>query len=112
VDISNWKTQLRKGFLEYGLLHAVRARRRAYGLEIIEATRSAGLPLTEGTLYPLISRLNKEGLLKAEWETESMSGHPRKYYLLTPVGHRVLKAMDAEWNNLLKTIHDLRGDTR
>lgn len=111
MNVSKWKSQLRKGLLEYGLLHLIRSRKRVYGLEIIEALGTAGLEMTEGTLYPLLSRLHKEKLLTAEWDMQTASGHPRKYYLLTSHGARVLAAMDTEWNSISNTISDFQGDT-
>ncbi len=110
MDISKWKSQLRKGLLEFGLLHLVDAKKRVYGLEIISALEQAGLPLTEGTLYPLLSRLHKESLLHAEWETPGSTGHPRKYYSLTTHGRLVLEAMDLEWHSISKTFRDFQGE--
>ncbi len=110
MDVSKWKSQLRKGLLEYGLLHLVEAKKRVYGLEIICGLEQAGLPLTEGTLYPLLSRLHKENLLQAEWETPGNTGHPRKYYSLTAHGRRVLRTMDMEWHAISKTFRDFQGE--
>lgn len=109
MDVGKWKLQLRKGLLEYALLHLIRRRRRVYGLEMIEALTDAGLEMTEGTLYPLLSRLYKEKLLTAEWDTKSVSGHPRKYYLLSAHGSRVLDAMDAEWSTIANTMRDFQS---
>lgn len=112
VDVSKWKSQLRKGLLEYALLHLIRSRKRVYGLEIIEAITQAGLEMSEGTLYPLLSRLHRQKLLGAEWDMNSASGHPRKYYLLSAHGARVLQAMDSEWKSISNTMSRFQGEKK
>jgi len=107
MDIDKWKSQLRKGLVEFALLQLIRKRGRLYGLEIIEGLNSVGLTLTEGTLYPLLSRLAKEELLKPQWETENVSGHPRKYYSISSKGKKVIENMDHHWSETVESIHSL-----
>lgn len=84
-DIGNWEAQIRKGWLEVAIL-ATLSRGRLYGLEIIRALEvRSDLAVAEGTIYPVLARLRKDGLVEAQWE-EGSSGHPRKYYRLTPQG--------------------------
>jgi PadR family transcriptional regulator PadR len=83
--IDKWEVQLRKGCLELAILGCLWPG-KLYGLEILRRLeRDADLVLSAGTVYPLLSRLKAEGLLKSEW-VEADSGHPRKYYQLTPKG--------------------------
>jgi len=91
-----WEIQLRKGCLELAILAALWGG-KLYGLEILRELESgSGLVITEGTVYPLLSRLKALGSVKSEW-VESDAGHPRKYYALTPAGrHRVVE-MAAIW---------------
>lgn len=85
--IENWRAQIRKGWLEVAIL-AILWKQRMYGLEIIrELEARSDLIVAEGTVYPVLSRLLAEGVVEAEWE-ESESGHPRKYYALTPAGRK------------------------
>lgn len=85
--LENWQAQVRKGWLEVAIL-AILWKRRMYGLEIIrELEARSDLIVAEGTVYPVLSRLHAEGVLDAEW-VESESGHPRKYYALTPPGRK------------------------
>lgn len=92
-----WVAQLRKGSLELAALASLCGGRR-YGLEILRAlSASPALALTEGTLYPMLSRLKREGLLSSEW-VESEAGHPRKYYSLTASGRQRLRAMALRWD--------------
>lgn len=81
-----------------------------YGLEIIRhLDDDRALALPEGTIYPLLSRLTKDGLLEAEWrQTEP---HPRKYYRLTAAGRQRLKAMCDEWRAFADTMDRLIGES-
>ena len=67
-----------------------------YAFELIEALGKTGLLTTEGTLYPLLSRLRRDGLVKTEWR-ESTDGPPRRYYELTADGRRALAVFKNEW---------------
>lgn len=69
-----------------------------YAYELIEALGKTGLLTTEGTLYPLLSRLRRDGLVKTEWR-ESADGPPRRYYELTSEGRRALTAFKNEWTS-------------
>jgi len=79
-----WDTQLRKGGLELAVLLLL-SRHRMYGLELIGNLTDAGFTVSEGTIYPLLNRLSTQGVIAADWVTGE-SGHPRKYYRLTPAG--------------------------
>ena len=81
-------TQLRKGFLAYCVLK-VCSHRPKYTSDIIAELRSAEMVVVEGTIYPLLSRLQKDGLLQHEWQ-ESEQGPPRKYYKTTGYGDEVM----------------------
>ena len=80
-------TQLRKGFLAYCVLK-VCSHAPKYTSDIISQLRTAELVVVEGTIYPLLSRLQKDGLLMHEWQ-ESEQGPPRKYYKVTEYGNEV-----------------------
>src|SRR2546423_11030811 len=70
----------------------------SYDFDIIKALGKTGLLTTEGTLYPLLSRLRRDGLVKTEWR-ESTDGPPRRYYELTADGRRALTAFKNEWTS-------------
>ena len=89
-------SQLRRGVLEFCVLALLRDEER-YGFEIVRSLSEAdGLVTTEGTLYPLLGRLRKEGVVETTWQ-ESPAGPPRRYYRLTPAGWSRLGAFTAEW---------------
>ncbi len=99
-------SQLRRGILEFCVLALLRDTER-YGFEIVRALAEAdGLVTTEGTVYPLLSRLRKEGVVETTWR-ESQSGPPRRYYRLTPGGHALLDAFVSEWARFRSSVDNL-----
>jgi PadR family transcriptional regulator, regulatory protein PadR len=91
-----WEVQLRKGCLELAILAALWGG-RLYGLEVLRRLEcDSDLIVSEGTVYPLLSRLKALGLVESEW-VESEGGHPRKYYALTPAGRKRAQEMAAIW---------------
>ena len=102
MKIENTKAQMRKGILEYCILHSL-SKGEAYPSDILENLRKNKLIIVEGTLYPLLTRLKNAKILTYRWE-ESTSGPPRKYYSLTPTGETFLKELAETWNHLEKTV--------
>jgi len=101
-----WEVQLRKGCLELAVLAALWSG-RLYGLEILRRLESdSDLIVSEGTVYPLLSRLKTLGLLRSEW-VESDAGHPRKYYALTPAGKKRVAEMAAVWERFSSSMSKL-----
>jgi PadR family transcriptional regulator PadR len=91
-----WEVQLRKGCLELAILAALWDGKR-YGLEILRRLESdSDLIVSEGTVYPLLTRLKGLGLVHSEW-VESDAGHPRKYYALTAAGKHRVREMAGIW---------------
>lgn len=97
--------QLRKGFLAYCVL-VVCSDAPKYTSDIIAQLSEADLVVVEGTIYPLLSRLQKDGLLKHEWQ-ESEQGPPRKYYQTTAYGNEVAKLVQLKIETLNKTLRKL-----
>lgn len=101
-----WEVQLRKGCLELAILAAL-WEGKLYGLEILRRLESdSDLVVSEGTVYPLLSRLKVLGLVRSEW-VESDSGHPRKYYALTPAGKQRSREMAAMWMRFSSSMNRL-----
>ena len=106
-----WEVQLRKGSLELAILATLWGG-RLYGLEILRRLDSdSDLLVSEGTVYPLLNRLKSQGLLKSDW-VESESGHPRKYYALTPAGKQRAKDMTDGWQRFSKSLNKLLAPLR
>ena len=95
----NWATQLRKGMLEFCILNAIRGT-SFYGYDIVRILRDIdGLVISEGTIYPILSRLKKEGFVQTTIK-ESSEGPPRKYYKLTEKGQEILDRMNSYWKTI------------
>lgn len=104
--MDKWEVQLRKGCLELAILGSLWEGRR-YGLEILRRLeRESELVLSEGTVYPLLSRLKADGLLESEW-IEADAGHPRKYYRLTRTGRRRAVQMARLWSRFSASLGEL-----
>lgn len=89
-------TELRRGVLEHCVLAVVRGQ-EAYAFDIVRAlSRAGGLVTSEGTIYPLLSRLRRDGLVSTTWR-ESEAGPPRRYYEITRDGARALDAFIDDW---------------
>jgi len=107
VEVERWKSQLWKGAAELAIL-ALLERRDSYGLQLLEAVRGReGLGLSDGTIYPLLNRLQKEGKISALWVEDPGASHPRKYYRLTGDGRALLQAMKSEWSAFRRNLTDL-----
>ena len=101
--------QMRKGVLAYCVL-VLCSHGKAYSTDIINKLRAAELIVVEGTLYPLLNRLAKDGILSYEWQ-ESEQGPPRKYYWLTKDGEAALSELGQVYTNLHSSINALKKGT-
>lgn len=106
-------SQLRRGVLEYCVLATLRHGER-YGFELVKALAdSDGLLTSEGTIYPLLARLRRDGSVETNWR-ESPAGPPRRYYSLTEEGHHALEQFTQEWLRFRNAVDKLltEGDAR
>ena len=104
----NWTTQLRKGVLELCILNII-GHRRIYGYDIVRHLRDIdALVVREGTIYPILSRLKRDGLARTSLE-ESPEGPARKYYELTRRGQQLLDEMNTYWDILSRGMSGLRN---
>ena len=101
--IENNKTQMRRGVLEYSIL-LILACGDEYASSIIQKMKDVNIIVAEGTIYPLLIRLKKLGLLNYRWE-ESTSGPPRKYYGLTEIGQTFLNELSGTWTELSDAVN-------
>jgi PadR family transcriptional regulator PadR len=107
----NWTTQLRKGVLELCILNII-GRSRVYGYDIVRQLRDIdALVVREGTIYPILSRLKRDGLVRTSLE-ESPAGPARKYYELTRRGQQLLDEMNGYWDTLSHGMSALRNGRR
>jgi PadR family transcriptional regulator, regulatory protein PadR len=103
----SWTTQLRKGALDLAVLNALNGD-RLYGYDIVRILRRhEGLIIADGTVYPILSRLKSDGLVRSTIE-DSPDGPPRKYYELTRAGRDSLAEMNQAWDSLVSSVEQLR----
>lgn len=109
TNLLNWKTQIRKGYLELCILLLIKKHKRIYGFDLLEKLSNADLHLKEGTLYPMLNRMSTESVLSTAWDTENVKGHPRKFYSLTAKGNDLLMEMQHEFENILAIFNQLKS---
>jgi PadR family transcriptional regulator PadR len=102
-EASNGKLELRRGVLVLAVLSQLRTAQ--YGYSLRQALANGGMTIEEGTLYPLLRRLEAQGLLKSEWRIED--GPPRRYYTLSPIGVRHYQDLSSSWSELVTTVNRL-----
>ncbi len=95
--------ELRRGALVLAVLS--RLRQTEYGYSLRQALAGRGMPIEEGTLYPLLRRLEKQGVLASEWRIEN--GPPRRYYHLNDAGEALLAELTVSWRALVATMAGL-----
>jgi PadR family transcriptional regulator, regulatory protein PadR len=102
--------QMRRGTLQYCVLALV-AREELYGFDLVRALAEVdGMVTSEGTIYPLLSRLRRDGLVESTWR-ESPNGPPRRYYRVTPAGRRALNTFAQEWSRFRDAVdHFVEGE--
>ena len=110
--MSTWVTQLRKGLIEFCILNLL-SQGESYGYELLQSLQEIEeLVVTDSTVYPILSRLRKDGYLKVQVKPSS-SGPPRRYFSLTALGQQRVKEMNLYWGNLQTAIEHLRtGGTK
>ncbi len=100
-------TELRRGVLEFCVLAILRSE-ESYGFDIVRALSTGELLTSEGTIYPLLSRLRRQQWVTTTWQ-ESDAGPPRRYYRITDRGRRALDAFAADWTRFRSAVDGLLG---
>jgi PadR family transcriptional regulator PadR len=105
-EAGNLVAQMRRGVLPYCVLAMLREKER-YGFELVRAMASIdGMVTGEGTVYPLLARLRRQGLVETSWQ-ESAAGPPRRYYRLAPAGREALADFTGSWQQLRDSVDQL-----
>jgi PadR family transcriptional regulator PadR len=95
--------ELRRGVIVLAVL--CRLGEEQYGYSLINSLKERGLEIDQGTLYPLLRRLESQGLLKSNWRIEA--DRPRRYYILSEEGRRLLPRLKEEWTNIVSTMKNM-----
>ena len=98
--MANLLLELRRGSLTLCVFSQLM--KPQYGYSLLESMEKKGIVLEPGTLYPLLRRLEKQGLLNSEWETAGAK--PRKYYVINQAGREVYQALQKEWKDMSEGI--------
>ncbi|WP_010651910.1 PadR family transcriptional regulator [Oceanobacillus massiliensis] len=98
--------ELRRGTITIGVLSQLSEPQ--YGYSLVTTLSEKGIQVEPGTLYPLLRRLEKQGLLESKWDTNE--SRPRKYYLLSKTGHDVFGLLIAEWKSMAQSLDQLIGE--
>lgn len=107
MNLNNWQTQLRKGLLDIVILNLLH-HGECHGYEMVQNLKQKnGLMIREGNIYPILARLQTDGLVTSYSET-SVNGPPRKYFKLTKTGEKILADMNAHWDQISESIGNIR----
>ncbi len=98
--------ELRRGVIVLATLSQLREPQ--YGYSLRQALAERGMTIEEGTLYPLLRRMEGQGLLASEWRIED--GPPRRYYTLSPQGEKLFASLTLSWRNLVGVVDGLIGE--
>lgn len=100
---TNLTQELRRGILVLATLSQLKEAK--YGYALISSLSERGLDIEQGTLYPLLRRLESQGLLQSSWDVEG--SRPRRYYQISTSGEKVLKGLVADWHSLITVMENL-----
>lgn len=106
--IEKFETEMKRGVMQLGVISLLDEEK--YGYEIIKNLDKVGLNVEEGTLYPILRRLEKEGLLSSRWETSG--SRPRKYYITTDYGRKIRIKWLNSYKTLIKSIKILENNVQ
>lgn len=109
-EIDKWETQFRKGLVEVYVMQAIHHLQHIHGYELLEFLSDQGLTITEGTLYPLLNRLEKNGWLSSSWEVPKSGGHPKRQYQLSDLGEQLAGPLSkrlSHYQNIANKMRDL-----
>jgi DNA-binding PadR family transcriptional regulator len=104
--VQNMLLELRRGVLSIAVLSQLR--HEEYGYSLLKALSDQGMEIDQSTLYPLLRRLESQGLLQSDWRIVD-EARPRRYYVISPQGRTVLKKLKEEWSAMAETMKQMLG---
>jgi DNA-binding PadR family transcriptional regulator len=102
--VQNMLLELRRGVLSIAVLSQLS--KEEYGYSLLKALRDQGMGIEESTLYPLLRRLESQGLLQSNWRIAD-EARPRRYYVISPQGKAVLTKLKREWSTMAETMKQM-----
>ncbi len=105
-SLDNLVQELRRGVISLAILSLLQ--QEQYGYSVMKVLADHGLNVDQGTLYPLLRRLESQGLLESKWRLED--ARPRRYYVISPHGRQVLASLQREWLQLVATLQNVLSE--
>ncbi len=102
--VQNMVTELRRGVIALAVLSQLS--KEQYGYSLLKALADCGMEIDQSTLYPLLRRLESQGLLRSDWRIAD-EARPRRYYVISPQGRTVLGQLKREWSNVVATMQQI-----
>ena len=99
--LENVILEMRRGVIILAVLSQLE--QEQYGYSLIKRLSDQGLEIDQGTLYPLLRRLETQGFLQSSWRLED--ARPRRYYSISPVGMKILPKLKTEWNHMVTVLN-------
>ena len=103
AQTQNFIQELRRGVIILAVLSQLYEEQ--YGYSLIKRLEDQGMQIDQGTLYPLLRRLEEQNILESKWQVET--SRPRRYYLLSDFGKKVMEEMTGEWSRIKQTVDNL-----
>lgn len=104
--VQNMLLELRRGVLSIAVLSQLS--KEEYGYSLLKALSDKGMEIDQSTLYPLLRRLESQGLLQSDWRIVD-EARPRRYYVISPQGRTVLTQLKREWSAMTETMNQMLG---
>lgn len=104
--VQNMLLELRRGVLSIAVLSQLS--KEEYGYSLLKALSDKGMGIDQSTLYPLLRRLESQGLLQSDWRIADET-RPRRYYVISPQGKAVLNKLKREWSTMAETMKQMLG---
>jgi DNA-binding PadR family transcriptional regulator len=108
IQTQNLVQELRRGVIILAALSQLHEEQ--YGYSLMKCLQDQGMQIDQGTLYPLLRRLEEQELLESDWRMET--SRPRRYYKLSAFGEKVLKEMSTEWSRIKTTVDELLSEKK
>jgi DNA-binding PadR family transcriptional regulator len=102
--VQNMLLELRRGLLSMAVLSQLN--KEEYGYSLLKALSEKGMEIDQSTLYPLLRRLESQGLLQSDWRIVD-EARPRRYYVISPQGRAVLNKLKREWSTMAETMQKM-----
>jgi len=108
-DYKKWLAQFRKGYIELCTLITLKQNGAHHGVALIKAFEEVELSINEGTLYPLLNRMEQNGWLESSWNMPKTSGHPKREYKISIKGQEILPKLIETFDSHNKSLENLKG---